>query len=158
MMEQERFEDFVVLIGAISKEIQRIKAAEAAKLGLKGADIMLLYQLHREPEGLTSAELARRAGVTRAAISRYTAGLEERGFIRMVEDERSGRYRARLYLTEQGVRAMDEAVNTIARVVAQAGDELSAEDRQVMYRSLATVLDRLKHISRNEAEARRAAP
>ena len=102
--------------------------------------------------------MAARAGVTRAAISRYTAGLEERGFIRMVEDERSGRYRARLYLTEQGVRAMDEAVNTIARVVAQAGDELSAEDRLVMYRSLATVLDRLKHISRNEAEARRAAP
>ena len=88
-MEQERFEDFVGIIGAISKEIQRIKAHEASKLGLKGADVMLLYQLMREPAGLTSAELARRSGVTRAAISRYVAGLEERGFVRIEEDELS---------------------------------------------------------------------
>ena len=43
--EQERFEDFVGVISALSKEIQRIKMVEAAKLGIKGADVMLLYQL-----------------------------------------------------------------------------------------------------------------
>lgn len=149
-MEQERFEDFVGIIGAISKEIQRIKAHEASKLGLKGADVMLLYQLMREPAGLTSAELARRSGVTRAAISRYVAGLEERGFVRIEEDERSGRYRARLTLTEQGVRVMESATRTIDDVVCRAGDELSASERAVMYSSLSTILSRLKGISREE--------
>ena len=40
--EQERFEDFVGVISALSKEIQRIKMAEAAKLGIKGADDVAL--------------------------------------------------------------------------------------------------------------------
>ena len=53
--EQERFEDFVGMISALSKEIQRIKMVEATKLGIKGADVMLLYQLARHPQGLTSA-------------------------------------------------------------------------------------------------------
>lgn len=47
--EQERFEDFVGMISALSKEIQRIKMVEATKLGIKGADVMLLYQLARHP-------------------------------------------------------------------------------------------------------------
>ena len=51
MEEVSRFEDFVGLINGVAKEVQRIKAAEAAKLGLKGADIMCLHYLLMHSEG-----------------------------------------------------------------------------------------------------------
>ena len=43
--DETRFEDFVGLISGLYKEIQRIKASEGARLGLKGSDIMCLYYL-----------------------------------------------------------------------------------------------------------------
>lgn len=64
--DETRFEDFVGLISGLYKEIQRIKTSEGARLGLKGSDIMCLYYLERSKDGLTGADLARMAGVTRA--------------------------------------------------------------------------------------------
>ena len=71
--DEARFEDFTGLIAAISKEVTRIKSVESAKLGLTGADIMCLYYLGKHPQGMTGAELARAASVTRAAVSRALA-------------------------------------------------------------------------------------
>ena len=68
--DETRFEDFVGLISGLYKEIQRIKTSEGARLGLKGSDVMCLYYLERSKDGLTGADLARMAGVTRAAVSR----------------------------------------------------------------------------------------
>lgn len=65
--DETRFEDFVGLISGLYKEIQRIKTSEGARLGLKGSDVMCLYYLERSKDGLTGADLARMAGVTRAA-------------------------------------------------------------------------------------------
>ena len=75
--DETRFEDFVGLISGLYKEIQRIKTSEGARLGLKGSDVMCLYYLERSKDGLTGADLARMAGVTRAAVSRTLAHLEE---------------------------------------------------------------------------------
>ena len=79
--DETRFEDFVGLISGLYKEIQRIKTSEGARLGLKGSDVMCLYYLERSKDGLTGADLARVAGVTRAAVSRTLAHLEEGGFV-----------------------------------------------------------------------------
>ena len=68
--DETRFEDFVGLISGLYKEIQRIKTSEGARLGLKGSDVMCLHYLERSKDGLTGADLARMAGVTRAAVSR----------------------------------------------------------------------------------------
>lgn len=146
--ERERFEDFVGLVSALSKEIQRIKMSEAAKLGIKGADVMLLFQLARHPEGLTGAELARCSGVTRAAVSRALAGLEETGFVEVKSGSDAGRYRASVVLTPRGARAMESATQTIDRVVAEAGSAVGESERTAMYASLAAILARLRTISR----------
>lgn len=148
-MSETRFEDFVGLIAALSKEIQRIKAREAAKLGLKGGDVMCLYYLSRHPEGLTSAELARLAGVTRAAVSRSLVGLEADGLVRVDEGGESSRYNALLHLTPRSVELMRDADEVITRVVCAAGDELGDVQRTQMYESLAVVLEHLKAISRD---------
>lgn len=147
--EQERFEDFVGIISALSKEIQRIKMVEATKLGIKGADVMLLFQLARHPQGLTGAELARRCGVTRAAVSRALATLEDKGFVMVQPDPGAGRYRAAVMLSARGAAAMESATRIIDRVVSESGDAVSERNRAIMYSSLSTILDQLKKISRD---------
>ena len=145
----ERFEDFTGLIGALSKEIQRIKAAEGAKLGLKGSDVMCLYYLGLHPEGLTGAQLAREADVTRAAVSRTLAHLEEEGLVEVGESaDASASYRAPARLTEKGRSRMSEVDRVIARVLVKAGAALSDDERALMYDALARVLAALKDVAR----------
>ena len=149
-MEQTRFEDFVGLISLISKEVQRIKAVEAVRLGIRGSDVMSPYYLGRHEEGLTGAELAREADLTRAAVSRSLARLEEQGLVEVCEGDAGGsRYRAPVRLTERGRRSDAEMGEVIRRVVAEAGEELGDIQRVQMYRSLALILERLRGISRD---------
>ena len=77
--DETRFEDFVGLISGLYKEIQRIKTSEGARLGLKGSDVMCLYYLERSKDGLTGADLARMAGVTRAAVWKTIDQLRQEG-------------------------------------------------------------------------------
>ena len=82
--DETRFEDFVGLISGLYKEIQRIKTSEGARLGLKGSDIMCLYYLERSKDGLTGADLARMAGVTRAAVWKTIDQLRQEGYRELV--------------------------------------------------------------------------
>ena len=98
--DETRFEDFVGLISGLYKEIQRIKTSEGARLGLKGSDVMCLYYLERSTDGMTGADLARVAGVTRAAVSRTLAHLEEGGFVEVDDSgDAAVKYRAPVRLT-----------------------------------------------------------
>ena len=147
-MFEERFEDFVGLITAIEKEIQRIKTAELGRFGLRGGDLMCVYNLQKHPEGLTSAELARLAGIDRAAVSRVVGRLSAEGFVGVGEDEAgsTGRYRAPIRLTEKGHAAMVEVDDIIRNVVSAAGSGLSPSRREEMYSALSSVLEQLKTI------------
>lgn len=152
VVEASRFEDFVGLITLISKEIQRIKAVEATKLGLKGSDIMCLYYLGQHEEGLTGSELAREADVTRAAVSRTIARLENEGLVEVQDGQGAGsRYRAPVRLTERGRDVTAEANEIIRSVVQEAGEELGDIQRVQMYRSLNVIYEKLKGISRDHA-------
>lgn len=149
MLEESRFEDFVGLISAIDKEIQRIKTAELSRFGLKASDLMVVYHLERNPEGLTGADLARLAEVDRAAVSRVVARLTEGGFVEGAEAaDGASRYRAPIRLTEKGYRAMAEVNDLITDIVDRAGGKLLEEQRAAMYASLTSVLEQLKTISR----------
>ena len=125
--DETRFEDFVGLISGLYKEIQRIKTSEGARLGLKGSDVMCLYYLERSKDGLTGADLARMAGVTRAAVSRTLAHLEEGGYVEVDE-------------------SMSEADRIIREVLDTTGKAMGVEQREQMYASLRTILNTLREI------------
>lgn len=145
----ERFEEFVRLVSSLEKEVQRIRAAECERLGLRGADLMCLYYLGKSGGGLTAAELSRAAGVTRAAVSRTLATLSEQGFVEMDETEGDGRrYRAGVNLTEQGRKAMAGAERAVSRVMSEVDSALGGAERAQLYASMASVLERLKGIDR----------
>ncbi len=150
-MLEERFEDFLGLISAIDKEIQRIKTAELARFGLRASDLMCVYHLQKHPEGLTSAEISRLASIDRAAVSRVVSRLADQGFVEVGEEKPAdapARYRALICLTEKGAAAMLEVDQIINDVVARAGSDLTAENRQAMYDSMSLVLGQLRGISR----------
>lgn len=148
-MEETRFEDFVGIISALNKEIQRIKNAEAHRLGFRGADVMCLYYLVRHPDGLTAAELARMVDVSRAAVSRTVAHLAEEGFVEVGgSDEEASRYRAPIRLTEKGYEAARPLDDIIHRVLDEAGGELALRQRMQMYDSLNHILERLRTFAR----------
>lgn len=149
MQQESRFEDFVGLIAALDKEIQRIKTAELARFGLKASDLMVTYHLERNPNGLSCAELARLAEVDRAAVTRVVNRLTKEGFAEVgTAGESSPRYRAPIKLTDKGRTAMAEVDGLIAQIVERAGGGLQDEQRQAMYSALSSVLDQLKTISR----------
>lgn len=145
----QRFEEFVGTIAALSKEVQRIKATESAELGLAGADIMVLYYLADSAGGMTGAELARAVGVSRAAVSRTLARMEQEGFVELSLGEDENRYRAPVRLTERGQAASVQARERIDYVMHAVSSALTPDERAQMYRSLAQVLTCLKGISRS---------
>ena len=68
------------------------------------SDLMVVYYLEKNPEGLTGADLARLADVDRAAVSRTVTRLAADGFVEVGEE--STRYRAPIRLTEKGYAAI----------------------------------------------------
>lgn len=150
-MGETRFEDFVGIISALNKEIQRIKTAEAKRLGFRGSDVMCLYYLVKHPDGLTASELARIVDVSRAAMSRTIAHLAEDGFVEVgdADDEDASRYRAPVRLTEKGHEAARPLDDIIHRVLDEAGGELAMRQRLQMYDSLNHILERLKTFGRD---------
>lgn len=145
--DETRFEDFVGLISGLYKEIQRIKTSEGARLGLKGSDVMCLYYLERSKDGLTGADLARMAGVTRAAVSRTLAHLEEGGYVEVDDsDDAAVKYRAPVRLTALGDESMSEADRIIRDVLDTTGKAMGVEQREQMYASLRTILNTLREL------------
>lgn len=145
--ELDRFENFVELINALHKEIERIKAAEAARLGFKGGDVMCLYYLAKHPEGLTASELARKTDVSRAAMSRTVTRLADEGLVEIGDGtaDAMSRYRAPVRLTESGKEAAAPIEDIARSVLDETGAVLTEESRMQMYDTLGRVLTVLQN-------------
>ncbi len=145
----ERFEEFVRLVSSLEKEITRIRAAECERLGLRGADLMCLYQLGSCASGMTAAELAKASGLTRGAVSRTVASLVEAGIAEVHEGVGAARrYKADVVLTPQGRKVMVGVETAVSRVMGCVDSAMDEEARAVLYTSLASVLECLREIDR----------
>ena len=85
----------------------------------------------------TSAELARRTGVSAAAVSQLLGALEAAALVRRVPGE--DRRRQDLALTEAGERALAAADATLRERLAEALPGLPAPEADALARSLAQV-------------------
>ena len=151
MAEENRFEDFVGIINALHKEIQRIFSSEAERLGFKGGDVLCLYYLRKCPDGLTSAELARACDVNRAAMSRTVARLEESGLVEVeAEDPDATRYRAPIRLTQKGAEATEPIEGIIQDALDVTEPIMDEGQRQQMYRELDAILNELKRFRKDD--------
>ena len=140
---KQRFETFVTAIAQINRSIQRLKSQEMAGFGLKGTNVMCLFQLRRHPEGLTSVQLSQLCDEDKAAISRSLSELREKGLIH-IPDSAEKRYRVPMVLTEAGAAVTEQMDRKIIDAVLTAAQGYSREERETFYHVLLQIADNLQ--------------
>ena len=117
------------------------------KYGYKGAFAQCLVVLARYPAGLTAAQLCEICDRDKAAVSRIAAEMEQKGLI-LREGGSDNRYRARLKLTPEGQKAADYVCRKAKVAVAAVGEQLTDEERIVLYRALDLIASGLHTLSK----------
>lgn len=144
----ERFEKFLIASNQITKSIQKIKTREMKEFGLKGAHVMVLYQLKIHQGKATQAELVEWCKEDKAAISRSLGELEERQLIGYESDPTvNKKYKLRVLLTESGEKVTDRMGEKIMDAVEKASRGYTADEREMFYNVLFQVADNLKAAS-----------
>lgn len=143
----QRFEHFTSAISAIHRDIQKIERDEMEKQGLRGAFTQYLLAVSRYPQGVTAATLCEVCDKDKAAVSRALTELEAKGLLRK-ENDGSGQYRAKVFLTPTGEEAVSFVRTRVCTAMELAGSGLSDRDREVFYRALDLLGNNLQDIAR----------
>ena len=138
-----RFERLSAGIAQIDKYIQKIKKHY---LGAQGTQVMCLYYLSLNPEGLTAAELCSLCEADKAGISRILSELEKQGVISYDVPEGKKKYRARAVLTDEGRSYASHVTGLILEVTEKAGMGICEEERETFYRVLSIIAGNLEQI------------
>ena len=141
----ERFKTFTVLIANLSRSIRKIKTEEMAKWNLKSHHVSCIYYLY-EREFLTPKELTEISGEDKANLSRSIEHLEENGFVK-TQAAPKRKYKVQLTLTEKGKAVGREILDRIDSILLSASEGVSAEERDIMYRSLIRINENLQSLS-----------
>lgn len=131
-----RFEAFTKSITQLYKQLQRIKTQEMIEFDLKGVHVMILFELHRNENGLTITELADACEEDKAAISRNVANLVERGYVETVGDKK---YRAPIVLTEEGKKVAERIDEMVVKAVIAVDSGLTEKKQKEFYDALNTI-------------------
>jgi DNA-binding MarR family transcriptional regulator len=133
--------------------------AHYARHGLSRGRFHALILLFQSPaHGLTPAELAGEAGVTRAAMTGVIESLVETGYVSRVDDATDRRtYRVRL--SDKSFDFLNRFLPTHFRRLARLVRGVSAEDHRALRRLLAKVGSQIDHLEdeRTEPAGRAAA-
>ncbi|MBQ9729075.1 MAG: MarR family transcriptional regulator [Clostridia bacterium] len=147
---EERFETFTVQIARISRCIRKIKTEEMEEFDLKSPHVSCLYYLYKS-DGLTAKELCDVCEEDKGAVSRSVEYLEKNGYLHC-DCMMKKRYKSRLYLTEKGWRVGAKITEKIDRILSEASEGLTEENRLVFYRSLSLIAENLKKICNQYGE------
>jgi len=142
----ERFEAFTTSVTKAYKCIQKIKLAEAERMGLKANHVMYLYHLGKKTEGLTASELCKLCIEDKAAVSRTIVDLTEKGFVKPSETDTGRKYRIKIMLTPEGYERNKQLNEAIAMAVSKASSSLNEDDRETFYRVFFDITDNLETI------------
>ncbi len=142
---EERFETFTILINRINRNIRKIKNKEMAEYGLKSIHVSCLHYLGRQ-EGLSPTQLSEECEEDKAAVSRALDFLEDEGFIDATPQGEK-RYKCPIVLTDKGRRASTLINSKIEAVLSEVNDSLTEDERELFYRSLSAISDRLDEIA-----------
>ena len=140
-----QFKEFCTRITEINSEINAIKIKETEPLGLKGSHVMMLYELNRQRDGMTGAELSKALCLDKAAISRTASQLEDKGLVHIRQSQTGKRYRALIVLTGDGEKTADMLDDKINRAVrAGAVSDFTEEERKMFYDVLSRISENLE--------------
>lgn len=146
-----RYEIFTKIVGKISRNIRKIKAAETCKFNLTGSCVNCIYYLFKHEEGLTARELSELCDEDKAAISRTLSYLEEGGYI-VCTSAAKKRYNSTLLLTEKGKEIGKTAVEVIDSVLEEVSVGISDEERDAFYKTFTKISDNIEKISNRSGD------
>lgn len=138
----DRFELFTTTITQIYKNLQRIKMQEMSGFELRGTYVMCMFELNRNPEGLTITQLSQLCGEDKAAISRTISELVKRGLVTGNNDKK---YRAPLILTKEGQETAAKIDALASTAVAAGSNGLTPEEVKIFYKALTTISNNLNN-------------
>ncbi len=137
-----RFNDFVSMINTAYKCLQKIKSCEVKSLGIKGSQVMCLFYLGQNEEGLTSGELCEMCREDKAAVSRNLKFLYDKGYVKISEDE-TKKYKLKNVLTDDGKKAYSILEKHIIDSVSRFGTGLTEKERRTFYKALGIIAGNL---------------
>ena len=137
----DRFETFSLALFSISRCWNKIAGEEMRRYGLKGVHAFYLVTILRHDGELTAANLRELCGRDKADVSRSVSAMESMGLLSRTGDNP---YRAKLKLTDTGVAAAQSIREIAAGIFDRVGGELTPENREIFYKTLATVSSNLE--------------
>jgi DNA-binding MarR family transcriptional regulator len=129
------------LVGRLDRVLRRALGEALAPHDLTLAEYTALSVL-RTRDGLSNAQLARRALITPQSMNEVLARLVERGYVARADDPAHGRI-IRASLTAEGKRALTASTRAVGAVEARMLSGLSAADRERVTSLLAKCVDAL---------------
>lgn len=129
----------VVILG---KNVAMLNEARFARNGLSHGRFVLLIVLYDRARdgGLTPAELAEHAAVSRATITGLLQGLEQDGYVKRVA-RTDDRRRVTMQLTESGTKLLDGLLPEHFRRIAAMMKTLTKTEQK----TLSVLLEKLHH-------------
>ena len=143
----DRFETFTFSLSEISSSWNKIASDELKPFGLKGAYVVYLTALYKNPDGLTSVKLCELCNKDKAEVSRAIGTMEKKGLIKRENTTVNG-YRAKITLTKQGEKLAVALFGRVRLAVEKGGRGLTDEQRENFYTALEIISTNLKEISK----------
>ena len=139
----DRFEPFTLSIFSISRYWNKIATEEMKKYGLRGAYALSLVMLASYEGRITAAKLADLCQRDKADVSRALSAFHKEGLLEPVSGTK---YRVTPVLTDKGRELAAKISGRASVALQQAGQGLSDEMRENMYRSLDLIAANMKEI------------
>ena len=142
-----RYQQFSYIVSVINRQIQKIERDEMEKYGYKGSFAQYLMAMRRNPEGVTSAQLSEMCDKDKAAVSRVVTEMIEKGLV-VRKSAKDSLYRAKLTLSQEGERIVEFVANRAVAAIEAMGNELSDDQRKILYFTLDVIENKLGVLSR----------
>ena len=140
----EKFSTFTYLILCLNRAIRKIKAKEMAEYNFKSSHVTCLYYIYKV-NGITAKELCDLCGEDKASVSRSLDFLESEGYI-INNSVDNKKYKTPILLTPKGRVISKLMCDKIDVALVKAGEGVTDDDREIMYRSLKIINDNLNKI------------
>ena len=143
----DRFESFILLIDAIHKCINKIKMDIAPERAIKSVHTMWLYELLRNPDGLTATEIANKTMIDRSLVSREINTLMREGYVKGASSEGKRNYNSVITLTEKGKELAEEIAESALKIQNEVSRDVAGDELSVFYSVLERLYNNIESIS-----------
>ena len=143
----DRFETFILFIDAIHKSINKLKTDIAPQSPIKSVHTMWLYELLRNPEGLTATEIASKTMIDRSLVSREISALMREGFVKSDSVDRKRSYNSLITLTEKGKELAEHIAAAALKIQNAVSHNVDMDELSVFYSVLERIYNNIDEIS-----------